>query len=146
MLLFTMLVSRFSREESKMDLSFHSSFAWNYNMFTLDVHLFGCVLETEKASLRLPKTEKWVAQPYVQTVTILRTFVVGHELCSLCMWYLGTTRWRDSLHLKGPARAQEGVCTWQWNGKISKLAGWRATRSALDIHTKCQPGEVGLYF
>lgn len=68
-----------------MDLSFYSSFAWNNNMLTLDIHLFGCVLETEKASLHLPKTEKLVAQPYVQTVIILRTFVIGHELCSFCM-------------------------------------------------------------
>lgn len=68
-----------------MDLSFYSSFAWNYNMLTLDSHLFGCVLETEKVSLRLLKTEKLVVQSYVQTVIIVWTFVIGHELCSFCM-------------------------------------------------------------
>ena len=59
-----------------MDLSFHSSFAWNYNMFTLDIHLLGCVLETETANLRLPKTEKLVAHTCRQ-LQILRTFVIG---------------------------------------------------------------------
>lgn len=67
-----------------MDLSFHSSFAWNYNMFTLDIHLLDCVLETETANLCLPKTEKLVAHTCRQ-LQILRIFVIGHELCSFFM-------------------------------------------------------------